>query len=273
MAKRLNDSWPILLALACAAAAIAALYPTSPLRRVIHESFLARATSAHYELRFRAGALTSDGITQLTAQHEKLFAALDSKIGNSASTATIRIIFDEPAAGLSAGPAYTVDGTTIRTFFNAPIPQVNPAADAEALLNAAWGTAGNEEIARWTAHWLLGEWNNQEIGMAAAGVEHSLGHTTVAKLLGAQSAAFTEEDRTLLGAAWISEVAELGGVSEVRKLYSTRLNNLDLAAVSQALGTTPTEVERKWQLWIFAYLAGMPAGPAPGMPPNMHMGH
>ncbi len=271
--KRSNGIWRILVGSIVIILAAAAFYPTSPLRRLIHESLLARATSAHYELRFPPGALSSAAIAELVARHEKLFTALDAKIGDSASTSTIRIIFDRAATAVNGEPAYTVDGTTIRTFLNAQVPQVDPAADAEALLNAAWGKPGNAEVGRWTAHWLLGEWNNQEIGMAAAGVEHTLGHTTVARLLGPQNATASAEDRTLLGAAWTNEVAELGGVAQVRKLYSTKMANLDLASVSQALGNSPLEVERKWQLWIFAYLAGMPSGPASGMPANMPMPH
>jgi hypothetical protein len=271
--KRPSSSWRMFVGSICVVLVVAALYPTSPLRRLIHESFLARATSAHYELLFPPGALSSDSISQLIAQHEKLFAALDAKIGDVASTSTIRIIFENATSAVNGGPAYTVDGTTIRTFLNAQVPSLDPAADAEALLYAAWGKPGNVEVARWTAHWLVGEWQNQEIGMAAAGVEHSLGHTTVARLLGPQNSAMSAGDRTLLGAAWINEVAELGGLAQVRKLYSAKLADLDLATVSQTLGTTPVEVEREWQLWIFAYLAGIPSGPTSGMPPNMHMPH
>ena len=251
--------------------AVAALYPTSPLRRLIHDSLLARATSAHYEFRFPPKALPADAIAQLVAQHEKLFDALDAKIGDAGSTSTIRIIFDTATAVTSNRPPYTVDGTTIRSFINAQVPRVDPAADAEALLNAAWGKPGNPEIGLWTAHWLLGQWNGQEIGMAAAGVEHSMSHTTLGKLLERDRSAMSAEDRTLLGSAWISQVAELGGQARVRKLYTAKMERPDVAAVSQVLGTTPAEAERKWQLWIFAYVAGMPSGTVSGMPANMPM--
>jgi len=44
----------------------------------------------------------------------------------------------------------------------------------------------------------------------------------------------------------------------------------NVAAVANALGTTPLELDRKWQLWMYAYLAGMPTGSRDsGMPMNM----
>ncbi len=40
-------------------------------------------------------------------------------------------------------------------------------------------------------------------------------------------------------------------------LYSTRSPIVTMEAVANALGTTPQEIERKWQMWMYAYLAGM----------------
>ena len=121
--------------------------------------------------------------------------------------------------------------------------------------------------------WLVGEWRGAEIGMAAAQVEQRLGHKKVASLLVDPGGEISSpEDRTLLGAAWISEIAEFGGANGVRKLYSAKMPHPDVAQVTKALGTTPLELDRKWQLWMYAYLAGMPSMPHDsGMPMEMPM--
>ena len=164
-------------------------------------------------------------------------------------------------------------GTSIRTKLNGQIPKLPAAADAEALLSVAWGKRGNPQIARWVANWLLGDWRGAEIGMAAAQVEQRLGHKTVDALLRNPAREIvSSEDLTLLGSAWISEIAEFGGTDAVRKLYSAKMAQPSLAAVTAALATTPLELDRKWQMWMYAYLAGMPAMQQESdMPMNMPM--
>ena len=158
-------------------------------------------------------------------------------------------------------------GTTIRTKLKGRIPKLPAAADAEALLYAAWGKPGNAQVARWTAVWLVGEWRGAEIGMAAAQVEQRLGHKKVASLLVDPGGEISSlDDRTLLGAAWISEIAEFGGADAVRKLYAAKMPHPNVAEVTKALDTTSLELDRKWQLWMYSYLAGMPT-----MPPDSTM--
>ena len=132
----------------------------------------------------------------------------------------------------------------------------------------AWGEPGSAVIAHWTALWLIGRWQGQELGMAATEVEQRVGHKQVASLLGQLSdAGISPQDRALLGAAWVNAIAEFGGAAEVRKLYSAKMTKLDVAEVTKTLGTTSMELERKWQMWMYAYIAGMPpAGHSMAMP-------
>src|SRR5258708_23137315 len=234
-----------------------------PLRRYVRESLMQSVTSAHYQVLCPPGALSQEVMTKFTSQREPLFASLDGKLDDAASNAEIRIILDPhfKAAGTSASTTqvHEVTGRTIRTRLSGRVPELDPAADAEALLHVAWGKPGNPLIAHWTALWLVGQWQGQELGMAAAELEQRLGHKKVANLLEQlPGAATSPQDRALLGAAWVSAIAELGGGAEVRKLYSARMTQLDVAEVTGALGTTPTELERKWQMWMYSYLAGMP---------------
>jgi hypothetical protein len=270
---------PATLFLAAAAVVAAILIFLSPLRRVIRESFMQRVTSAHYEILCPVGALSQGTMDEFAKQREPLFAALNKKIGNAGSNATIRIILDPeferslPGDGLFKTPLYMVSGTTIRVRLDWTYTQLLAAADAEALLNAAWGKPGNPELSWWITTWLVGNWRGTEIGMAAAEAEQRLGHKKVEALLqnpGGEISSFN--DQTLLGAAWISEIAEFGGAEAVRKLYAAKMAHPNIAEAAQALGTTPLELNRKWQLWMYSYLAGMPSMPHDsGMPMSMPM--
>ena len=252
--------------LAIAAIAATFFFFGGTFRRFLRESLMQRVTSAHYEILCPPGALTQKTMTEFAIQREPWFAALNKKLGDAGSNAEIRIVFDSkfpiPPPGETGQQAYRVTGTTIRANLEGPAPKLPPAADAEALLFAAWGQPGNPQIARWTALWLVGEWRGAEIGMAAAEVEQRLGHKKVATLLVDPGGEISSpDDRALLGAAWISEIAEFGGVNAVQKLYSAKMPHADVVQVTKALGTTPLELDRKWQLWMYAYLAGMPSMP------------
>jgi hypothetical protein len=250
--------------LTIAAIAVALLIYSGQLTRFVRESLMQRVTSAHYEILCPAGALRQDAMTEFATHREPLFTALNKKLGDVDSNVEIRIVLDSnfpgPPVGENGQPSYSVSGRTIRTKLSGSVPLLPAAADAEALLYSAWGKPGNAQIARWTATWLVGDWHGAEIGMAAAEVEQRLGHQKVANLLvdpGGEIA--SADDRRLLGAAWISEVAEFGGADAVRKLYAARMPHPTVDQVTKALGTTPLELDRKWQLWMYAYLAGMPS--------------
>jgi hypothetical protein len=236
-----------------------------PLRRLVRESLMQRVTSTHYQILCPPGAMSQETMREFAAERETLFASLDSKLGDSDSNAEIQIIFDTkspPVETASTAQPYAVSGTTIRTKLDGRTPTLDPAADAESLLQIAWGKRGNRFIGQWTAIWLVGERNGKELGIAATEVEQRLGHQSVATFLnGTANGVYSPRDRDVLGAAWVSEIAELGGITEVRKLYSAKMPQITVTAVSTALGATPQEIERQWQLWIYAYLAGMPPMP------------
>ena len=271
--------------LIAAVVAIALLSFGSRLHRLVRESAMQRVTSAHYEILFPAGTASPDAATDFAMRREKLFAAMDRKLGDANSNKEIRIVFDPefPDDGPSGAPApsYAVTGRTIRTKRFGADPEPPAAADAQILLNTAWGRPGNAELASWTALWLADDWYGQEVGMAAASVEQRLGHKTVAAVLAPPPTQISSsEDRMILGAAWLSEVAEFGGADAVRKLYSAKISQPTVPEIAKVLGTTPLELDRKWQMWMYAYLAGMPPmpqnsnGPADGstnMPMNMPM--
>ncbi len=263
--------------LSIAAIVVAVLLFGGAIRQFVRESLMQQVTSAHYEILCPPGALPQNAMMEFATRREPLFTALDKKLRDADSNVEIRIVFDTnfpgPPAAETGQQPYSVTGTTIRTKLNGQAPNLPAAADAEALLYAAWGKPGNAQLARWTAIWLVGEWRGTEIGMAAAQVEQRLGHKKLASLLVDPCGEISSpDDQTLLGAAWISEIAEFGGADAVRKLYAAKMSHPNVAEVTKALGTTPLELDRKWQLWMYAYLAGMPSMPQrSGMPMDMPM--
>lgn len=271
-------SKPLAVILLCLSAiAVALPFFGGTLRRFIRESLMQRVTSSHYEILCPPNALSQDTMTEFATRRERLFTALDKKLGDSGSNLEIRVIFDPSFPALPAGVAgsepYMVTGTTIRTKLSGRNPQLPAAADAEALLYAGWGRPGNAQIARWVAIWFTGQWNGTELGMAAAQVEQRLGHKKVESMLGDPGAEISSpKDQALLGAAWVSEIAEFGGMGTVKKLYAAQMSHPNIADVTKALGTTPLELDRKWQMWMYAYLAGMPPAPSDeAMPMDMQM--
>jgi hypothetical protein len=267
----------VIFFLGVAAIVVALLFFGQLLRQFVRDSLMQHSASAHYEILYPARAISPAIMNPFAQRRESLFADLDKKIGEAGSGARIRIVFETDPPGLSAaedGQApYSVTGTTIRTKLKGQTPQLPPAADAEALLYAAWGKPGNRQIVRWTANWLVGEWRGTEIGMAAAGVEQRLGHKKVESLLSEPPGkTYSVQDQDLLGAAWISEIAEFAGRDAVRKLYTAKMAQPSMAEVTNVLGTPPPELERRWQMWMYAYLAGMPSMPGnSSMPMDMPM--
>jgi hypothetical protein len=247
------------------------------IRRFVRESLMQRVTSVHYEILCPPKALTQDSMVKFTTQREHLFNALNKKLGDADSNKEIRIVFDpkfSPETPDTSGrQPYSVNGTTIRTTLKGETPQLPPAADAESLLYEAWGEPGNPLLARWIATWLAGQTNGTDFGMAAAQVEQRLGHKNIASLLADPGGEISSpKDQSSLGVAWIGELAEFGGMDEVKKIYAAKMPHPNVADVTRALNTTPIELDRKWQMWMYAYLAGMPSAPKDStMPMNMPM--
>jgi hypothetical protein len=267
----------LFLAIAAILVAIAIFF--SPLPRFIRESFMQRATSAHYEILCPRDSLSQDAMEDFARARETSFAAMNKKIGDTASDVKIRIVFDNEffrdwPGDRGPGTLYWVSRRTIHATFRGKIPDLPLAADAEAILNSVWGRSEDRQIVWWTTAWLAGDWRGQDIGMAAAQLEQKLGHKRLAIVLSdpADNKIESVKDQDLLGAAWISEVAEFGGADAVHKLYAAKMEYPNIALAAQVLGTTPLELDRKWQLWMYSYLAGMPPMPSgSGMQMKMPM--
>jgi len=113
-------------------------------------------TSAHYRVLCPPGALSQAAMTQFATQREPLFTSLNGKLNDVASNAEIRVIFDpdfKTSSAASPEQLYEVSGATARTLLRGRVPELDPAADAEALLHIAWGRPSNPLVAHWAARW------------------------------------------------------------------------------------------------------------------------
>ena len=110
--------------------------------------------------------------------------------------------------------------------------------------------------------------------MAAADVDHG-SHKKISELLNPPpDKSLSPQDRTTLGTAWIAEIAELSGPGQIEKLYKSKMTDLTVSEVAHALSTSQMELERRWQMWIYAYVAGMPSkNHSMSMPMDMPMPH
>ena len=278
-------------ALVVALLAGALLIGGAPARRAWRQSRMQRAASAHYLVMASPRLASSQALERFASGREAVFAPLDSKLGARASDARIKIIFDEhfdeefaPDPETAGAPReYEVLGAEIRAKPSGTTLELDPAADAAAILHAVWGRPASPVIARWAAIGLTGQWRGEDLGIAAARVAQKFGHQTIAALVqpaieappagspspagppSALLAPLSEQDRALMGGAWMSAVAELGGAAAAHKLYS-KLPAPDPVEAANLLGTTPAELERTWQMWIYAHLIGLPL-PAP---PTVH---
>src|SRR6267143_986938 len=146
-------------ALTCVVLAVIVVFFGHALRRYVWESLMQRVTSAHYQVLCPPGALSQEAMKQFATQREMLFVAVDQKLNDAASNSEIRVIFDPEfkaaAASTDVAQTYDVTGTTVRIGLSERVPQLDPAADAEALLHVAWGEPGSAVFTYWTARGLV----------------------------------------------------------------------------------------------------------------------
>src|SRR5258706_9655044 len=125
----------------------------------MRESLMQSVTSGHYRVLCLAGGLSQRAMTEFATQGEPLFTSLNGKLNDVASNAEIRVIFDPDfktsSAAASPEQLYEVRGATARTLLRGRVPELDPAADAEALLHIAWGRPSNPLVAHWAARWLV----------------------------------------------------------------------------------------------------------------------
>lgn len=241
---------------------------------VLLEQRLASFSSPHYDIRYDPQSFSREFIGNFAAEREKVFEHLASRLQfaddqfSTADRIHLRVVLygDFPAKRSATGSdhPYNIERTTIRALLHGHSQRLDPAADAAALLNGAWGAPSSPRIGEWVARLLAGEWRGETIEHWAARIENASAHYTLEELLQTNGAVnVSPYVRAPLGAAWIRRVYDQRGLSAVQGLYSRSQPQASLQTVATLLGTTPAELERDWSAWTQQLRAQDPGDPPP----------
>ncbi len=249
-------------AVCLAAAFYAGLEQAPRIQPWLAERGLQSFSSAHYQILYDPKVYSPETIRAFAEEREQILAAAAAQLDLplAASAVHLRVVLYPNLASLRAAAAaerpYSVEGTTIRAVLGDYNTQVDPAADAAALLDAAWGPPGTARMGEWVARWLAGTWRGREVNEWAAQIEGEVGHYTVAQLVASSSDGLLSPlVRNPLGAAWVGTIFDRSGLAAVRKLYSTKLD--------AQLGAGSAQLENDWQRWTARLASTRVADPLP----------
>jgi hypothetical protein len=250
-----------------AGALFAGLGKSPELRLWAMERHLSQTRSAHYAVLYDPRAYSVETVRSFADERERILAGQAARLNVPADHVHLRVVLYPDFAGKKAATgtmrAFSVMDTTIHAVLGGYVTQLDPAADAAALLHAAWGAPGTPSMDEWVARWLAGTWYGQAIPAAAAQIESEVGHYSLADLLGSDTEGFLSPlVRNPLGAAWVSTVFDADGIATVRNLYGTRFSNLRVASLARALATTPDQLERNWRQWAQTNASQMADAPS-----------
>ena len=261
-----------------AAALCASALATPRFRSWNEERKLERLASAHYDIRYPAARFTSAAIQTLASEREKLLAADAARLGVSLDSVHLTIIlygdFPSERRATRNHLPFAVEGATIRAALTGYVHDVDPVADASALLNTTWGKPGSPLLGDWVARWLAGDWRDRPIEAWASQIESEVGHHTIRELFeGVPVGELSPYVARTLGAAWIAWAHSRGGIGAVRKLFAGPAGPLGYEQAPAALGLTPSEFEARWSEWLIQLAAKYPppAAATRSLPSNFYL--
>ncbi len=277
-ARAVGDGWqqfslrPAAGALGLAVALYAGLAQADLLRVWWADRAFARVQTARYEVLYDSSRYRSDQMEAFAAQREALVGKLAGRAGATDADLRLRLVLypDSVSKRLATRDDrhFTVQGTTIRAFLRPQVSSLSnpetldPAAEAEAVLNQLWGGGGDELLRRWAARWLAGTWRGRDVAACAAQITAEEGHYPLAELLDPQSdGEFSPLVREPLGAVWVGSLAQRYGIEAVRTLYRTPRGERNFAAVARRLSRSANELEADWREQSTTLHARHPASP------------
>lgn len=254
----------------CLAAALGLLlYVTllnaGALRLWLDDRSLAEYNSAHYSILFDPARFDEQQIWELAAERERMLAALAARLHPVVAGQTgagspqqllanlrIRLVLYPSAVAKRMATredgTWTISGSTIRAHFETRSGQLDPAADAAALLHEICGGPGDALLGRWVARWLAGTWRGGPIEQAAARILAEEGHFALAQLMQPDTEAeISPLVREPLGAIWVGNVGEWLGPRRILTIYRTPDRPGRKPGVSRQLEASSEELERVWK--------------------------
>ena len=260
------NSGGALAAICISAALYAGLHESPSLKMWLAETRLERSSFTHYEILYDPQSFSSEFIGKFATAREALLANLARRLNASLDHARLRVIlYSSLQAKRSAtgnSQPYLVEGQTLRAVLGGSVAEVDPAADAAALLDAGWGPLGSARIGEWVSRWLAGEWRGRTLEQWAGQIEREGGHYTLAQLADHSSDGYLSPlVRNPLGGAWVGTVFDRLGLPAVRKLYGTKLADMNLGSLARLLGAEPSQLEQDWKQWTSAVASRSSADP------------
>ncbi len=239
-------------AIALALLFCASLWILPRLRIWWHDRAMSRFAFAHHDIHYNPRQFAPGAILAVAAEREKNLLSDAARIEFSGELPRLQVYLygDFPSEREATGShlPYHVRGTRIRAVLSGSIQELDPAADAEALLRFAWGTPGAPLGGEWVAHWLAGSWRGQSIPAWAAQLETELGHHTAKELIeDSPDGELSPLVRTPLGAAWVGWVRERFGLDGVRRIYDAKQSQLNLEALADLLNIPSYVLENEWR--------------------------
>ena len=228
-----------------------------------HDRAMSRLTFAHHDIRYNPKQFPPGVILAVAAEREKNLISDAARIEFSGELPRFQVYLygDFPSEREATGShfPYSVRGTRIRAVLAGSVQQIDPAADAEALLRSAWGAPGTPLVGDWVARWLAGEWRGRSIDAWAAQMETELGHHTAQELLeDSPDGELSPLVRTPLGAAFIGWVHERFGLAGVRRIYDARQSQLNPDSLVNVLNIPAYSFENEWGDWCARLQAKFP---------------
>jgi hypothetical protein len=134
----------------------------------------------------------------------------------------------------------------------------DPQGDALLLLQIAWGPAAADAIAGAVARYAAGTFHSHPLAAYASRITHEEVPYPLSEVLepgGGAHAPLSPLVADALGGAWVEHLRSSRGPGVLRTLWSAPPG--DETVLARALGTTPADLEKDWQIW----LAGLPSPP------------
>ena len=217
------------------------------------EHRMAELASAHYKIRYDSAHFSRQFIEGLAAKRETILAREAALLKFPVDSARLHLFiygdFSAERRATSSREPYSVDGTAVRAVLGGYIQELDPAADAAALLNAVWGGPGSRLLGAWVARWLAGEWRGRSVDAWAAQIQSEVRDYSLAELLSDDSGfEISPLVRAPLAATWVGWVYDRFGLDGVHKVYSTT-EEPAVNALAQRLGMTAPQLEQSWREW------------------------
>jgi len=212
---------------------------------------LVQFDTPHYNILYDNGLFDSHQIQVFAAERELAWVRLKKHLISPSGPSRIRVVlypdFDAKYAANRSKRPFDLEGSTIRAVFGGFREHLDPRADAAAYLALCWGPPGSQLFRDGIAQWLVGDWHEQPLDLAAGRITSEEGHYTLGQLLNtSRENELSPLVRLPLTASWVRLLYQKQGLETLRRLYSIKEIGNQLHELAALLGEGPDGLEKEW---------------------------